>query len=540
VVNSKAEKIYHSEFGSFAMRNNLFVYFLLLFLSVNVLAETKSWDGGGADANWNTAANWSTDVAPVAGDDLVFPAAAAQQSNNNNFFFLTSFRTITVEGGTYTFGGNPIRLTNGMTVTSGLQTFNFAITLSGAQTFSADTGATATILILSVGSSALTIDGTGIVGIGLISGSGAITKNGAGAGAIITATGFSGDIILNDGIFIVDANIPNSTVDIQGAIPTGTPSVSGFGGTGTVGATTVKSGVISAGTLNSPTGVLNISGNINFTPNAAYACKIGGTSPGANGHDQLNVVGTVILDNAVLAPIPWNGFIPAVGDTFLILNNDGSDTINGTFLNLPEGSIFGALDTQFQITYLGGDGNDVSIQRINAAPSVSGTITYGNALGNPAPPRFVSNVLLSGTGAPDVSTTSGFPGGTYSLSGFGSGSYTVTPSKTGGINGAITSFDAAKIALHVAGTTVLTGNPLIVADVSGNGSISSFDAGQVARYSAGVPGSGSAATWIFSPASRNYASITSNVKGEDFVALLMGDVSGNWADTAPVTKSTPK
>ncbi len=511
------------------MRNLLFI-FLLLFLSVNALSATKIWDGGGADANWNSAANWSTDVAPIAGDDLVFPADALQQANNNNFFFLTSFRTITVEGGAYTFGGNPIRLTNGLIVTTGTQTFNFAITLSGAQTFLADTGATVTVVILSVGSSALTIDGAGIVGIGLISGSGSVTKNGAGAGGIITATGYSGVITLNDGIFIVDANIPNSPVVIQGAIPTGTPSISGFGGTGTVGTTTVTSGVISAGTLNSPTGVLNINNGLHFTANGAYACKIGGTTPGANGHDQLNVAGVVYLLDAQLAPIPWNGFVPAVGDTFVILQNDGTEPIGGTFLNLPEGAIFGALDTMFQITYLGGDGNDVSITRI-ALPSVSGTITYGNAIGSPTP-RFVSNVLLSGVGSPNVSATSDFPGGVYSLTGFGSGAYTVTPSKIGSVNGAISSFDAGKIALHVAGTTVLTGNQLIVADVSGNGTISSFDAGQIARYAAGVPGSGSAGSWIFTPANRNYASVTTNIKGEDYVALLMGEVTGNWNNVA--------
>ncbi len=520
------------------MRNLLFVCVLLL-LSVNVFSATKTWDGGGVDANWNTAANWSTDVPPVTGDDLVFPADALQQANNNNFFFLTSFNSITVDGGTYTFGGNPIRLTNGLTATTGTHTFNFAITLSSAQTFLADTGATVTVFILSVGSSALTIDGAGIVGIGLISGSGSVTKNGAGAGGIITATGYSGVITLNDGIFIVDANIPNSPVVIQGAIPTGTPSISGFGGTGTVGTTTVTSGVISAGTLNSPTGVLNISNGLHFTANGAYACKIGGTTPGANGHDQLNVMGVVYLLNAQLAPIPWNGFIPAIGDTFVILQNDGNEPIGGTFLNLPESATFGALDAQFQITYLGGDGNDVSITRI-APPAVSGTITYGNAIGNPAPPRFVSNVLLSGMGTPDVSATSDFPGGMYSLTGFGGGSYTVTPSKTGSVNGAISSFDAAKVALHAAGTTVLTGNQLAVADVSGNGTISSFDAGQIARYAAGVPGSGSAGIWIFTPASRNYASVTTNIKGEDYVALLMGDVSGNWVNTAPAARSNPK
>ena len=349
------------------MRNLLTPIILILF-AIPAYSATKTWDGGGADANWQTAANWSTDVAPVAGDDLIFPAAAAQQTTNNNFFFLTSFRSIAVGGGTYTFAGNPIRLTNGLTVTGGVQTFNIAITLSGAQTFSADTGGTATVLILSVGSSPLTIDGLGIVGIGLISGSGSIIKNGAGVAAIFAASGFSGAITLNDGIFVVDANIPNSPVTVQSSTPTGTLALTGFGGTGTVGAMNVTSGVISAGTLTSPTGVLNLSAGLTLTANGAYACKIAGTLPGMNGHDQLNVIGTVNLGNSRLAPIPWAGFQPAVGDTFLIIKNDGADAVNGTFLNIPEGAIFsGPLNSAYQVSYVGGDGNDVSIKRVARA-----------------------------------------------------------------------------------------------------------------------------------------------------------------------------
>ncbi len=360
--------IRHSVIKRSHMKFSLLFLFFFAFV-LNVFPATKTWDGGGADANWQTAANWSTDVAPVAGDDLIFPAAAPQQSNNNNFFLLTSFRSITVEGGTYTIGGNPIRLTNGLNVTTGTQTFNFAITLSGAQTFLADTGGTATIVLLSLGSAPLTIDGAGIVGIGLISGSGSVTKNGTGAAAIIAASGFSGILNHNNGIFVVDANIPSSPVNINSSAPTGTAAISGFGGTGTVGAVTVTQGVISAGTLTSPTGILNISGGLTFTANGAYVCKLGGTVAGANGHDQLNVTGSVNLNNAALAPIPWNGFRPAVGDQYLILKNDGSDAINGTFLNLPENAVFaGPLNTAFQITYHGGDGNDVSIKRIRRTP----------------------------------------------------------------------------------------------------------------------------------------------------------------------------
>ena len=51
-----------------------------------------------------------------------------------------------------------------------------------------------------------------------------------------------------------------------------------------------------------------------------------------------------------------------------------------------------------------------------------------------------------------------------------------------------------------------------------------------------LPGSGSAGTWIFTPVNRNYASVTTNIKGEDYIALLMGEVSGNWTNTAPAAK----
>lgn len=170
--------------------------------------------------------------------------------------------------------------------------------------------------------------------------------------------------------------------------------------------------------------------------------------------------------------------------------------------------------------------------------TIDGTVTYGNSPVGP-PPRFVSNVLISGAGSPNVSTITSFPGGAYTLSGFGSSSYTVTPSKTGGVNGSITSFDSAKIAQHAAGIAILTGNPLVVADVSGNGSVTSFDAAQVARFAAGLSGAGSTGTWIFSPVNRTYPSVTSSVTGQDFIGLLMGEVSGNWTNTGARRRQAP-
>lgn len=173
---------------------------------------------------------------------------------------------------------------------------------------------------------------------------------------------------------------------------------------------------------------------------------------------------------------------------------------------------------------------------------ISGNVTYANAI--PASTRFISNVQLNGSGSPPVFAVTDFPNGFYSLSGFGTGPYTVTPIKSGGVNGSITSFDAARIAQHVAGPPQpqLTGNQLIVADVTGNGSITSFDAGQVAKFAAGPPyappGVGLSGAWRFSPASRNYSLITSSISGENYSGLLMGEVTGNWtnSDTRPTVR----
>ncbi|MBK8465463.1 MAG: peptidase [Chloracidobacterium sp.] len=164
--------------------------------------------------------------------------------------------------------------------------------------------------------------------------------------------------------------------------------------------------------------------------------------------------------------------------------------------------------------------------------AISGTVTYGNAIGAPTP-RYVSNVTISGAGSTNVSTTTAAPGvnaGQYALSGFGAGAYTVTPTKVGGVNN-ITSFDAGRISQHVSGTSFLTGNQLLVADVSNNGSVSSFDAAQIASYVVTGLNGGLTGTWKFLPASRSYGTVGSSIAGEDYSALLMGEVSGNWTNT---------
>lgn len=130
------------------MKKFVFLVTLLLSIfSIDAFSAVKTWDGGGADANWQTAANWVGDTAPAANDDLVFPATSAQFATNNNFFFFTAFNSITFEGGTYTVGGNPLTLRD-LNASAGTHSINTAITLgSGAQPFNAGQTAIMTIVI---------------------------------------------------------------------------------------------------------------------------------------------------------------------------------------------------------------------------------------------------------------------------------------------------------------------------------------------------------------------------------------------------------
>jgi hypothetical protein len=144
--------------------NLLWLSLTVLFLFVPFsIAATRTWDGGGSDNNWNTAANWVGDVAPVAGDDLIFPASAPQQSNSNNIGVFTNFNSILIEGGSYTVSGSPFSTTAGITVNSGGNlTALTVIRLNAAQTFTVNQLAVLTIGFgVTNNGNTLTIDGGG-------------------------------------------------------------------------------------------------------------------------------------------------------------------------------------------------------------------------------------------------------------------------------------------------------------------------------------------------------------------------------------------
>jgi hypothetical protein len=132
-----------------------------------------------------------------------------------------------------------------------------------------------------------------------------------------------------------------------------------LGGTGTVaGQVTVGVGAtlapgVAAGILG--TGNLSVSGTL--------LVEIQGTTLGTQ-YDNVNVTGSVTLGGMLALA---GAFVPAAGNTFTIITNDGGDAVAGTFSGLPEGATFAFNGATLQISYAGGTGNDVVLTAVTLA-----------------------------------------------------------------------------------------------------------------------------------------------------------------------------
>jgi hypothetical protein len=116
-------------------------------------------------------------------------------------------------------------------------------------------------------------------------------------------------------------------------------------------------------------GILTIQGSQTGTPASAatatlnlasgskFALEIGGLTAGTQ-YDQVNLIGNASVTGSNISISIINGYNPAVGSSYTVLNNDGStDLVLGQFT---QGTAVTASNGQvFTIDYTGGDGNDI-------------------------------------------------------------------------------------------------------------------------------------------------------------------------------------
>lgn len=91
--------------------------------------------------------------------------------------------------------------------------------------------------------------------------------------------------------------------------------------------------------------------------------ELGGTTV-CTEYDQIDVTGTVTIDtSATLSVTHFGGYTPgtAAPSVYTIINNDSNDAVVGTFSGLAEGSTISVAGYDYVISYVGGDGNDVTL-----------------------------------------------------------------------------------------------------------------------------------------------------------------------------------
>jgi hypothetical protein len=144
-----------------------------------------------------------------------------------------------------------------------------------------------------------------------------------------------------------------------------------LGGSGTIAGNVSSSGNVRPG--NSP-GTLTINGD--FAQSAASGSldfELNGPTPGTE-YDRIAVTGTVTLGGKHNVAL---NYAAPTGQVFTIIENAGTDAIIGTLAGKPEGSTIVSGGRALRISYIGGDGNDVTLTVL--------------------PPPTVTEVFVSGT-----------------------------------------------------------------------------------------------------------------------------------------------
>ena len=128
---------------------------------ITVINNVRTWDGGGANNNWTTAANWANDIAPVAGDVLVF-AGTTRTSTVNDFAVGTVFDSIVFNSGGFVLSGNGVKLTPSAGVAVDNVTGQNQVALAVAADSTGATIVRAGTLQLGLDSQSLVLTGAGV------------------------------------------------------------------------------------------------------------------------------------------------------------------------------------------------------------------------------------------------------------------------------------------------------------------------------------------------------------------------------------------
>ncbi|HEX4681980.1 MAG TPA: Ig-like domain-containing protein [Gemmatimonadaceae bacterium] len=402
---------------------------IALLLALPVTAATRTWNGS-VTTSWSEPANWDEHAVPANGDDLLFPRSANFTSVNDLPAGLV-VHSITINANGVRISGNAIVLdVGGITVNNQFLSSQIfcvldflSVTLNASQTWTglAHTQET-TVGRVNVNGKTLRITG-GSYDLNSPAGTGSIINL---AGASTIGSTWTGTLFVDGGAFFLNGLAGDARIDAGMLVLSR--------------AATHEIVVNGGGTLevdNFSNGGPSVSRSVLITPAAGAPSTVRGGFTVFNSI-LLQVVGTLTLNNAKLA---LNGDGPnTAGSTLVIFSNDGNDFVDGTFMGLPEGAILNTGGASDQISYRGGDGNDVTLTVLDTfVPSTTIGLTSSANPSLPEQPVTFTATVSTSQGSVDffdgtfrVGTAPLDASGRASLTlPLGPGTHTITAAYTG-------------------------------------------------------------------------------------------------------------
>src|SRR6266496_1438883 len=333
-------------------------------------ATTTTWTGADPSGYWSEPANWSPAGVPVNGNDLVFPGGLPPEDKvSTNDLTDGTFRSITFQAGGYTIRGNPITLTNRTEciINSGTNVIACDLTFSGTPStpqFTSIRGLSGELTVIgNVGGGSLYVYNGRLVIRGQFTGGHLRQYGGALALYGDNPYAVSAEVQSGPRGFLVQGSQPNLNITLLWEMESA--ACAGLSGSNGVVGDVTGCGHI---TLDSTLSVKNLSLSLS-SYTSFLEIYLNGTNVGEYG--RLVSSGEVSLSNGFL--FPSAGFHPQAGQIYTIVEKTSPGVIANEFLG-PEGTVTTLNGMPFRISYIGGDGNDVTLTVVTPVPIVLGAV----------------------------------------------------------------------------------------------------------------------------------------------------------------------
>lgn len=194
---------------------------------------------------------------------------------------------------------------------------------------------------------------------GVMQESGGLTKTGTGTLTLTGANTYTSATTVTAGVLVV-SNITGSGTG-TGAVNVNAGTLGGravIAGAVTIGTGSGVGAFLAPGVVSNQTGKLTLKKTLTLKSDSTYTYKLNTNNGRA---DLLRAKGITIESGAQFAFQPKGNHALTLGIVFTVLNNVSAAPITGTFANLPDGSTFTVGRNNYQVSYEGGDGNDLTL-----------------------------------------------------------------------------------------------------------------------------------------------------------------------------------